>query len=142
MFTERRLFIKYLPYTTTTTLQLVNQSLDSVFWDNKSADTKKEWSYQHPDKMSTLSKIPLADEMSHKLRISLTFNSMSHDHIQCGCVHSSMHLLQIMIFFLSYMHSGRSFILKRVLLVSDVSVSSLLQTNLMIVTRPSWSLEL
>lgn len=32
---------------------------------------EEEWSYQHPDTLSALSMIPLADEMSHKHRISV-----------------------------------------------------------------------
>ena len=50
--------------------------------------------------------------------LSLTFNSMSHNHVQCGCVHSSMPVLHIMASpppFI-FMHCGWSFILKAPLL--------------------------
>lgn len=48
---------------------------------------------------------------------------MSHNHAQCGCVHSSVHLVHIIAFLFS---PRRSCIQKSVSRVSDISVLSVL----------------
>ena len=82
-------------------------------------EEEEEWSYQHPDKLPALSIIPLADAMSHNLRIpviNININSVSHDHVPCRCFHSSAHLWHKMAssFWGLRMNPGWSFMLSHV----------------------------